>query len=198
MYKVYTDKEKEQLLIKHDQLIKHLANKYTDKDWGFEDTYQELCMMFIKMLDKHDPEKGKITTLFYRYVSSWFSGALMQQKYAKKRVPYKNIDFIDALSSSISSNTSSIDRNDFFSFMGTDENSPDKIEYQERVVSFIISEAKKLPRPGIILGVLFHNKTMKDFEEVYGLSHQAIRHHFNNNLKKLKKALDIYLDNNSL
>ena len=193
MQKIYTEKEKEALLIENNRLIKFLANKYMDLDWGFEDTYQELCMLFVKMLDKYDPEKGKITTLFYRYVTSWFTGQLMDYKYAQKRMPYGLVTSIDALSLSSSIRNRSVDKIDFFDFLESPYEIPDRADVNNDIVSFIISEIKKLPKPGILLGILFHGKTVKDLVPVYGISSFAIRGQFERNLRKVRMELNNYL-----
>lgn len=192
----YTEKEKEALLIEHDKLIKYLANKYMDLDWGFDDTYQELCMLFVKMLGNYDSEKGKITTLFYRYVSSWFTGALMQSKYAKKRLPYGKVTSIDKLSHNAFIKNGGTEKTDFFDFMVSPLESPDRANLNENIISFIVDEVKKLPKPGIVLGVLFHGKTMKDLEPVYDITHYAIRNQYDRNINRIKIKLEEYLTKN--
>ncbi len=194
MYKVFTEKEKEELLIKYDMLIKNLANKYMDKDWGFDDTYQELRMIFLKMLNKYDPEKGEITTLFYKYVHSWFTGALMQYKYAQKRIPYKAIISADKISDSASKKTGKVDKDDFFSFMESSYETPETIERNERINDFIVSEMKKLTRPALLIGMLIHGRSLEDMQSVYNAPLIVLEKHYYRNLNKLKKIVKSYLE----
>lgn len=196
MYKAFTDEEKEKILIENDQLVKKLANKYMDKNWGFEDTYQELRMLFFKMLDKYDPEKGKITTLFYRYVQSWFSGNMLQYQNAKKRIPYNFMVYTDRLSEQSSINNSNQDKDDFFNFMRSEELSPDILENNKRIEAFILKEMKTFEKPGILIGMLVHGKKIKDLIEVYNLTDPELRYIYKRNLEELKNRVEAFISGN--
>jgi RNA polymerase sigma factor (sigma-70 family) len=49
-------------------MIHHAANKYLHLGIEYEDLFQLACIGFIEGYRRHDPAKGKVSTIIYMYI----------------------------------------------------------------------------------------------------------------------------------
>ena len=70
----YSDDEHERIVSKNIPLVIFFAKRYRDKGLPFLDLIQEGNIGLIKAIEKHDPEKGKLST----YASWWIKQRIMR------------------------------------------------------------------------------------------------------------------------
>jgi DNA-directed RNA polymerase specialized sigma24 family protein len=182
----------EELLIEYDQLIKMLAHKYHDRNYEFEDTYQELRMEFVKMLQKYDKSKGEITTLFYMYAKRWYLHMLVVN-YAQKRIPYSKRISVDKLIHSYDSKTGETNAHDTFDFLESPQPTPDIQDKHDHIREYMVAELKKMNRPALLIGVLVHGKTIEQVCEAYDSPKGTLLSQYSANLQKIKRIMREYL-----